>query len=730
MVPDSPLFQPAGSAEERRLLVFASTLKDSEMASRMLTQAGIECALCSDAHDMMHKLQQGAAGLLLVEEVLTEETFALLEDYIQHQPDWSDIPILILTYHGADSPALKAELPRLGKVSLLERPVRTTAFLSAAKAALRGRMRQYQFRASQRQLTESEQRFKSLFEHHPDGIFIRDLAGKFVSANKALEAMLGYSADELKNSTVSSMVVPEQAEEVSQYFEEAKKGRPQKFKARIIRSDGTIIEIEAAYLPLVIDGKITGVHGIARDVTEAKMYQRQIEHLATHDALTGLLNRYSLYDRLEHAIACSRRDNIQTGVLFMDLNRFKQINDSLGHDKGDMLLEEIARRIKHSVREGDTVARLGGDEFVIVMENVHDIEDMARVADIVLGNISKTIYLDSHELSVTTSIGASVFPKDGENVSTLLKHADLAMYQAKEMGSGSFRFYDPYMNIKILERLLTENALRKALDNNEFVLHYQPRVRMEDKKIVGVEALVRWNHPERGLIAPIDFIPLAEEIGLIHALGDWVLETACQQNKWWQEAGLPPIKVAVNLSAQQLGGAASIKNKIQDVLTKTGLDSQFLELEITETSLMQNVDSTLTILQEIRDIGVSVSIDDFGIGYSSLTHLKRLPVDTLKIDKSFIHDILDDRDDAAIVSATIALAHHMRLKVIAEGVTSMDEIRLLAELECDELQGYFFSEALPPQQLEDLLRRKDWLYKNTAGISAASRLMQEQSSHH
>lgn len=729
MASDSTSLKPAGSAEERRLLVFASTLKDSEMASRMLTQAGIDCALCSDAHDMMRKLQQGAAGLLLVEEVLTEETFVLLEDYIRQQPDWSDIPVLILTYHGADSPALKAELPRLGKVSLLERPVRTTAFISAAKAALRGRMRQYQFRASQLQLIESEQRFKSLFEHHPDGIFIRDLTGKFVSANKALENMLGYSVAELQNTAVTSMVVPEQAEEVSHYFEEAKQGHPQKFKARIIRSDGTVIEVEAAYLPLVIDGKITGVHGIARDVTEAKMYQRQIEHLATHDALTGLLNRYSLYDRLEHAIACSRRDNTQTGVLFMDLNRFKQINDSLGHDKGDMLLEEIARRIKHSVREGDTVARLGGDEFVIVMENVHDIEEMARVADIVLGNISKTIYLDSHELSVTTSIGASVFPKDGENVSMLLKHADLAMYQAKEMGSGSFRFYDPYMNIKILERLLTENALRKALDNNEFVLHYQPRVRMEDKKIVGVEALVRWNHPERGLIPPIDFIPLAEEIGLIHALGDWVLETACQQNKRWQEAGLPPIKVAVNLSAQQLSGA-SIKNKVQDVLAKTGLDSQFLELEITETSLMQNVDSTLTILQDIRDIGVSVSIDDFGIGYSSLTHLKRLPVDTLKIDKSFIHDILDDRDDAAIVSATIALAHHMRLKVIAEGVTSMDEIRLLAELECDELQGYFFSEALPPQQLEDLLRRKDWLYKNTAGISAASRLVQEQSSHH
>lgn len=725
MTPDTHSFEPVSSPQEKRLLVLATTLKDSEMASRVLAQAGIDCALCLNVHDMMHKLREGAAGLLLVEEVLSEETIALLEDHIRHQPNWSDIPILILTYHGADSPTLVDVLPRLGKVSLLERPVRTTAFVSAVKAALRGRLRQYQFRASQRQLIESEQRFKSLFEHHPDGIFIRDLTGKFVSANKALEAMLGYTVTELQNTTITSMVVPEQATEISRYFEEATKGNPQKFKTMVIRKSGDIIEVEAAYLPLVIDGKIIGVHGIARDVTQAKMYQRQIEHLATHDALTGLLNRYSLYDRLEHAIACSHRDNSQTGVLFMDLNRFKQINDSLGHDKGDMLLEEIARRIKHSVREGDTVARLGGDEFVIVMENVQDIEDMAKVADVILGNVSKTIYLDSHELSITTSIGASVFPKDGENVSTLLKHADLAMYQAKEMGSGSFRFYDPYMNIKILERLLTENALRKALNNDEFVLHYQPRVRMADKKIVGVEALVRWNHPEKGLIPPIDFIPLAEEIGLIHALGDWVLETACKQNKLWQDAGLPPIKVAINLSAQQLG-ASFIKDKIQDVLAKTALDPKFLELEITETSLMQNLDSTLSILQEIRHTGVSISIDDFGIGYSSLTHLKQLPVDTLKIDKSFIHDILDDRDDAAIVSATIALAHHMQLKVIAEGVTSMDEIRFLAELECDELQGYFFSEAIPPRQLEDLLRRTDWLHKNAAGISAASPILHEQ----
>jgi len=711
------LFDSTISAVERRLLVLALTLKDSEMASKVLGQAGIDCTLCANIDDLMDRLGEGAAAILAVEEVLTEDTVARIENYLTHQPDWSDIPILILTLHGADTPQLKQVLPRLGKVTPLERPVRTTTFVSAVKAALRGRARQYKFRASQLKLMESEQRFKSLFEHHPDGIFIRDLTGKFISANKALENMLGYSAQELQDTSVYSLVLPEHADDVNRYFEEAKKGTPQKFKARIRRKNGDILELEAAYLPWVVNGEIIGVHGIARDITQARLYQRQIEHLATHDPLTGLLNRYSLYDRLEHAIACSRRDNTQTGVLFMDLNRFKQINDSLGHDRGDMLLEEIARRLLKAVREGDTVARLGGDEFVIVMENIHDIEDMVRVSEDVLHNISATIYLDGHELSVTASIGGSVYPKDGDSVTSLLKHADLAMYQAKEMGSGSFRFYDPYMNIKILERLLTENALRKALANNEFVLHYQPRVRTRDRKVMGVEALVRWNNPERGLIYPIDFIPLAEEIGLIHALGDWVLETACSQNKTWQDAGLPSITMAVNLSAQQLN--SGIKNKVEEVLAKTGLSPQYLELEITETSLVQNMETTLGTLHALRAIGVSISIDDFGIGYSSLTHLKRLPVDTLKIDKSFIHDILDDRDDAAIVSATIALAHHMELKVIAEGVTSLDEIRFLEELECDELQGYYFSEALPPLQLEKILGQKDWMFRSGPSLTVS-----------
>lgn len=324
------------------------------------------------------------------------------------------------------------------------------------------------------------------------------------------------------------------------------------------------------------------------------------------------------------------------------------------------------------------------------------------LADTVLQAVAMPVYVAGHELVVSTSIGGCVFPKDGANVETLLKHADLAMYQAKDLGSSSFRFYSPEMNTKILERLLTENGLRRALDKNEFVLYFQPRVNVLTQRIVGVEALVRWMHPQKGLIAPSDFIPLAEEIGLIDTIGNWVLHAACLQNKRWQDAGIPRIKMAVNLSAHQLTspGAAML---VAEVLARTQLKPEYLELEVTETSLMQNIDTSLASLVAIRKSGVSISIDDFGTGYSSLAHLKQLPVDALKIDKSFINDLTTDRDDAAIVAATIALATHMGLKVVAEGVTVIEQIRLLTERGCNEMQGYFFSRPLPADEIEVLL---------------------------
>lgn len=557
-------------------------------------------------------------------------------------------------------------------------------------------------------LEESQQRFRSLFEHHTDAVLASDLDGGFIESNRALMRLTQYSAEELKQLNTTSLGAPEEKERVHAYFQQAVQGVPQNFRTKVQRKDGSTIEVDLAYVPTIVEQRVVGVFGIMRDITEAMNYERRITHLASHDALTGLPNRNLLEERIQHAIEQRNADHF--GVLFMDLNRFKIVNDSLGHDKGDLLLQMIADRLRHAVREGDTVARLGGDEFVVVVEDMQSSDRVAQVAHQLLAAVAKPFNLDGHELTISTSIGASIYPKNGTDSATLLKNADLAMYQAKELGAGTFRFFDPVMNVKLLERLLTETGLQRALERHELILHYQPRIDMNQGVATGVEALVRWVHPERGLLAPEDFIPLAEEIGMIGAVGEWVLETACRQNRSWQLAGKAPLKMSVNLSAHQLRDPKFI-DILQRILDDVGLDPCWLELEITETSLMQNLETSLATLKQIRQIGVSISIDDFGTGYSSLAYLKKLPIDTLKIDKSFIHDVTKDQDDAAIVTATISLAHNMGLQVVAEGVTTAGQVKFLLDRQCSAMQGYLFSRPVPAdglmESLENCLRRVD-----------------------
>ncbi|MFC7514972.1 EAL domain-containing protein [Herbaspirillum sp. GCM10030257] len=562
-----------------------------------------------------------------------------------------------------------------------------------------------ELRHSTRRLAEREQRFESLFEHHPDGVFAFDINGNLISANKAFAQLTGYSAAELSTMSLRAMVAPESLKIVDQHFIEATEGNASSFETMGLRKDHSKYDAHITVVPIIVDDAVVGVHGVARDVTHSKDYERRIEHLATYDGLTGLPNRNLLDDRIKHAIVQAERQGGRVGVLFLDLNRFKIVNDSLGHDKGDILLRIMADRLKQCIRESDTVARLGGDEFVIVLEDVRSPEDVIGIARNLLTVIEKPVTLEGHDFSVSSSIGCSLYPKDGNDAATLLRNADLAMYEAKASGGGSFRFYKADMNERVKARLMHERQLRLALEREELVVYYQPRVDINSNKIVGAEALVRWHHPERGLVPPNEFIPLAEEVGLINELGEWVLKTACQQNRFWQEAGLPGLKVSVNLSPYQLAPDSTITHAVRKSLTQSGLDARWLELEITESSLMQNVESTLTKLAEIRDAGVSISIDDFGTGYSSLSYLRRLPVDTLKIDQSFIRDISGSRDDAAIVSATIALAHTMQLKVVAEGVTSEEQIRFLEEHDCDEMQGFFLSPAVPPDEMQRLLHR-------------------------
>ncbi|GAB4256393.1 EAL domain-containing protein [Thermincola ferriacetica] len=440
------------------------------------------------------------------------------------------------------------------------------------------------------------------------------------------------------------------------------------------------------------------------DITERKMAEEAIKHQAYHDPLTGLPNRILFKDRLTQTLAQAKRSKQMLALMFLDLDRFKNINDTLGHATGDQFLQGISKRLTGCIRSGDTVARLGGDEFTLLLPQINHVEDAIKVAQKIIDTFKKPWILGGHEFYITTSIGIALYPNDGEDAETLMKHADTAMYRAKERGN-NYQLYSPSMNEKAINRLEMEGALRKALEREEFTVYYQPQINTDTGEIIGMEALVRWRHPERGIIPPADFIALAEETGLILPLGEWVLRTACRQNKKWQMAGYPPLRVTVNLSASQFQ-QQDLADRVSRILKETGLDPQWLELEITESIAMKDVAFTIKTLRQLRDMGIKIAIDDFGTGYSSLSYLKQIPSHTLKIDKSFVRDIAKNTEDGSIASAIIAMAQNLKLKVIAEGVETEEQLAFLKKQKCDEIQGFLFGKPVPPQEFEKLLKKK------------------------
>ena len=442
---------------------------------------------------------------------------------------------------------------------------------------------------------------------------------------------------------------------------------------------------------------------LRRDIEERKQAERSIRHMAHHDSLTGLPNRALFRDRLSHAMAQADRYQQKLAVMFLDLDRFKAINDTLGHNVGDQLLRIAAERLRTCVRDCDTVARLGGDEFTVIVEDILDSQTASIVAQKIIDTFTQPFNLHGHEVFVTTSIGITVYPDDDEQLDNLLRNADAAMYRAKECGRNNFQFYVADMNVRARERLMLENALRRALVREEFALVYQPRVDLHTGRVIGAEALLRWRHPELGLIPPTEFIPILEETGMIIPVGEWVLREACRQNRAWQVMELPPVRVAVNLSARQFV-QRDLAGMIEQLLLGAGLSPAYLELEITEELLLEHNHANITILNRLRDLGVHISIDDFGTGYSSLSYLKRLPINTLKIDKSFVRDITRDSDGAAIASAIIAMACNLRLNVLAEGVETEEQLSFLRAQGCNEIQGFSFSHPLSADEFEKLLR--------------------------
>jgi diguanylate cyclase (GGDEF)-like protein/PAS domain S-box-containing protein len=466
-------------------------------------------------------------------------------------------------------------------------------------------------------------------------------------------------------------------------------------------------------------GAFRGYRGTGTDITARKLSEQRIHHVAQHDVLTGLPNRSLLQDRLEQAVAYSGRTSHPVWVMLIDLDRFKFVNDSMGHKAGDVLLVTIAARLRSALRDTDTVARLSGDEFVVILTEHQDEQLSADIVQRLMDSVAQPVMLGNKEFLVTCSIGVAVYPTDGAPADSLIEHADIAMYRAKKLGRNNFQFYTPAMNDEALERVRIETALRSALERNEFVLHYQPQVDLVTGQICGMEALIRWKHPELGMVAPNRFIGVAEETGLIVPIGAWVMRTACAQNRAWQDAGLGKLRVAVNLSARQFG-APNLLADIASVLSDTGLAPDCLEIELTESLFMNDVTLAVDLMHSMKALGVNLSIDDFGTGYSSLSYLSRFPIDVLKIDRSFVADITRDANDAAIVASIIALAHNLKLAVIAEGVETEEQLDYLRSRGCDEMQGYYFSKPLAPFEFELLLRQHKCLPSKAETVGAAA----------
>ena len=471
----------------------------------------------------------------------------------------------------------------------------------------------------------------------------------------------------------------------------------------LIRRDGVEAAIEDSAAPIHDRrGQVTGAVMVFHDVSTARALSLRMSYLAQHDSLTDLPNRILLDDRLTQATTRARRHRQKLAVLFIDIDRFKHINDSLGHATGDRLLQSIAQRLLTCVRSSDTVSRQGGDEFVILLSEVTHAQDAAVSAEKILHSLSAPHLVDQHELHVTVSIGIATYPDDGYEAETLLQNADFAMYHAKDCGRNNYQFFKPEMNVRAVERQSLETDLRHAIERQEFLLHYQPKINLVTGAIIGVEALIRWRHPRHGLILPEKFIPVAEECGAIVPIGRWALREACRQARAWQNAGLPRLRIGVNISAVELRAKDFVEG-VRAILTETGMDPRFLELELTETFLMEDSTATAAVLQALKATGAQLALDDFGTGYSSLSYLKRFPIDSLKIDQSFVRDLATDPDDASIVSAVIAMGKSLHMRVVAEGVETREQLAFLREKNCPVGQGYFFSPPVAAAELVQLL---------------------------
>jgi diguanylate cyclase (GGDEF)-like protein/PAS domain S-box-containing protein len=686
----------------QKVLLVEDSLGDAGLLREMFREQQshqIELTHVMRMHDAEQHLKDGGTDVILLDLGLPDAQG--LEAIQRARAAAPRVPLVVLTGFDDESLAVRA-LNEGAQDYLVKGQLEARGLMRALRYAIeRKRMEE--------QLFAEKERAQVTLSSIGEAVLCTDVEGSITFLNVMAETMTGWPcgeavgrplADVLKMlgaTTRKTMPIPT----VIAADRSRTLTLPPSFI--LVRRDGFEMPIEDSVAPIRDrEGALTGAVVVFRDVSAAHAMAAQMTHSAEHDYLTGLPNRMLLQDRVEQAILLARRHGTRLAVLFLDLDGFKHINDSLGHPVGDKLLQSVARRLVACARSSDTVSRQGGDEFVVLLSDVQEPEDAVLAASRMLKAVAEAHSIDEHDLHVTTSIGVSVFPEDGADAQTLIQNADTAMYQAKENGRQSYQYFKPEMNARAVERQSIEESLRRALQRDELSLHYQPKINFRTGAITGAEALLRWNHPTRGMVSPATFIPVAEDCGLIVPIGKWVLRQACTQAQAWAAAGLPAASIAVNVSARQFRDAGFLDGLFA-ILGQTGLDPRLLELELTESVLMTHAESAAAILKTVREQGIQVAVDDFGTGYSSLSYLRKFQIDALKIDQSFVGEITTVDSDASIVTAVISMARSLNLRVVAEGVETLEQSTFLRAHECDEAQGYYFSRPVPSDRFASLL---------------------------
>ena len=682
--------------------------------NELLSQNGYEIESANSGEIAIDLLKSNKYGILLLDLNMGEIGGNEIMDYITR----NNINTTIIVVSGESSFEAAENALRHGAYDFIRKPYAIDNLINTVKNAMKKRQLEIENLRMQAKLQESEKLHRYIVNKSPDIVYMLDSKGRFTFMNKRIETLLGYSKQDIIGKHYTELVHEDDHQKAKYTFNERRTGKRASVNIELrlkCKNNDTTRCFETSLLPIEVNavgvyhsgkdtpGKFIGTYGIARDITERVEAEEIIRFQAYHDMLTRLPNRTLLKDRLNQAITHAKRNKKKLAVMFLDLDRFKVVNDTLGHMVGDQLLQAVSIRLKKCLREGDTLARIGGDEFTLLLPEIHNKKDSELIAQKIIKKLKKPFNIDGHEFYISTSIGIAQYPEDGINMDTLIKHADIAMYHVKGNGKDGFQFYADNMNEMYDNHMSLENDMRRALDNNQFRIHYQPQVNIETDEIFAMEALIRWEHPQRGIISPCEFISLAEETGLILPIGEWVLNNACAELKRWREAGLTTVRIAINLSSSQLA-QHDIVDTILSVLMVNSIPGDMLEIEITENVLMKDIENVVSKLKKLSSFGIKIAIDDFGTGYSSLSYLKKLPIDTLKIDRSFVRDMQNSEEDSSIIQAIIAMAKGLNLNIISEGVETEAQLQQLKEWRCKNMQGFLFSKPIADEAAIDLLR--------------------------